>query len=149
MASGTHLWIGQLARLTDVSTRALRHYESRGVLTSQRLPNGYRVYDRSAIDRVRRIRYLLGMGLPLDAIREVSSCLQEDVSVVTPCEDLVAVLGRHVERLERRIETVTAHRRRAESFLERATGRGSGRETVSARSGPARSSRDAVQEPRG
>jgi DNA-binding transcriptional MerR regulator len=124
------LRIGELAVLTGVSTRALRHYEHSGVLASERLPNGYRVYDPAAVDRVRRIRYLLGMGLPLDAIREVSDCLEEDLTEAAPCEGLVAVLGPHMEHLERRIAIATAHRRRAQSFLQRATGQGSSREAA-------------------
>jgi DNA-binding transcriptional MerR regulator len=119
-ASEPELRIGELAHLTGVSTRALRHYEHSGVLTSRRLPNGYRVYDRAAVERVRRIRYLLDMGLPLDGVREVSPCLEVDVTETAPCDDLAAVLARHLERLERSIETATTHRQRVRSVLERA-----------------------------
>lgn len=34
--------IGELSRLTNVSTRAIRHYEEKGLLMSERLENDYR-----------------------------------------------------------------------------------------------------------
>jgi len=40
--------IGELARATGATPRALRHYEQAGLITSQRAPNGYRTYDEHA-----------------------------------------------------------------------------------------------------
>ncbi|WP_415745036.1 MerR family transcriptional regulator, partial [Streptomyces scabiei] len=58
--------IGELARATGTTARALRHYEQAGLISSQRAPNGYRIYDERAVVRVRNIRYLLAAGLVLD-----------------------------------------------------------------------------------
>ncbi|MGK3102774.1 MerR family DNA-binding transcriptional regulator [Streptomyces sp. WAC05858] len=48
--------IGELAKATGATTRALRFYEERGLLSSARAVNGYRVYDERAIQRVANIR---------------------------------------------------------------------------------------------
>ncbi|HEY6739696.1 MAG TPA: MerR family transcriptional regulator, partial [Actinopolymorphaceae bacterium] len=55
--------IGELSRRTGVSVRALRYYEEQGLLTSERLPSGYRDYPESAADRVRQIQVLFSAGL--------------------------------------------------------------------------------------
>lgn len=55
--------IGELARLTGASTRALRYYEEQGLLFSSRTPSGYRVYAESDVDRVAYIRMLFAAGL--------------------------------------------------------------------------------------
>nr|WP_186318974.1 MerR family transcriptional regulator [Streptomyces sp. SAJ15] len=68
--------IGELARETGVTPRALRHYEQAGLLSSERGHNGYRDYTEQAVRRVRNIRYLLDAGLTL-----------EDVSCFLPCLD--------------------------------------------------------------
>ncbi|HEY8454664.1 MAG TPA: MerR family DNA-binding transcriptional regulator [Actinopolymorphaceae bacterium] len=55
--------IGELARRTGVSVRALRYYEEQGLLSADRSPNGYREYDESAVDRVDQIQLLYSAGL--------------------------------------------------------------------------------------
>ena len=41
--------IGELAERAGTTTRALRYYESRGLLTAQRDNNGYRVYTEDGL----------------------------------------------------------------------------------------------------
>ena len=48
--------IGELATRTGVPARMLRYYEEQGLITPQRLDNGYREYDDYVIQRVRKIR---------------------------------------------------------------------------------------------
>lgn len=42
-AGGNGMRIGELARTTGVSTRALRYYDEQGLLPAERLTNGYRL----------------------------------------------------------------------------------------------------------
>lgn len=44
MASNRVYTIGQLAKLSGVSPRTLRHYESLGLINPTRTENGYRTY---------------------------------------------------------------------------------------------------------
>ncbi|MFT4219805.1 MAG: MerR family transcriptional regulator [Microbacterium sp.] len=55
--------IGELARQTGVSTRALRYYEEQGLLTPERTPSGQRTYPESAAEWVRLIQRLFTAGL--------------------------------------------------------------------------------------
>ncbi len=58
------LRIGELARRTGVATELLRAWERRyGLLSPTRTDSGYRLYSAHDVERVRRMRELLGSGL--------------------------------------------------------------------------------------
>ena len=42
----------------------LRYYEEQGLLSSERLANGYRDYPEGAVDQVELVRGLISSGLP-------------------------------------------------------------------------------------
>lgn len=67
--------ISELANLTGVSIRSLRHYEHKGLIKPQRLENGYRDYDEAAIEQVRVIQLYLGLGLNTDEIGRIKNCI--------------------------------------------------------------------------
>ncbi|MEV7543539.1 MerR family transcriptional regulator [Streptomyces sp. NPDC089915] len=112
--------IGELAAATSTSARALRHYEGAGLLSSERAPNGYRVYGAGAVTRVRNIRTLLDAGLTLDDVRVFLSCLDGDVAAGPPSPEGLAVARRRLAVLEARIAAQTAARDRLRGALEKA-----------------------------
>ncbi|MGK0362817.1 MAG: MerR family copper efflux transcriptional regulator [Bradymonadia bacterium] len=62
--------IGELARLTQKSIRALHLYEERGLIApAARSKGGYRLYETQHVERVRYIDRLQGLGCTLDEIR--------------------------------------------------------------------------------
>lgn len=62
--------IRELARLTGLSSRTLRHYEQIGLCQPQgRTPAGYRLYGPEALERIRMILQLQSCGLSLGRIR--------------------------------------------------------------------------------
>lgn len=104
--------IGELARCTGVTTRALRYYEQRGLLSSARLHNGYREYGPEAETRVRNIRFLLRAGLHTDDIRGFGTCLDTDLAHEAPCADELAQVEHRMLAVEGRIAELTdAHER--------------------------------------
>jgi len=55
-----------------ISTRMLRYYEQAGLITSQRMQDyAYRVYDETAIERLRQIIILRKLRVPIKQIREI------------------------------------------------------------------------------
>jgi MerR family transcriptional regulator, copper efflux regulator len=61
--------IGDLARLTGVSTSKIRFYEARGLLpAAARLANGYRDYDHHAVDLVKFIGRARSLGFRLSEV---------------------------------------------------------------------------------
>lgn len=64
--------IGQLAQLTDMSTKALRIYEEKGLITSIRNENNnYRLFDESVKLQLQRIQTLKYLGFSLSEIEKM------------------------------------------------------------------------------
>lgn len=116
------LRIGELAGATGATARALRHYEQAGLISSQRAPNGYRIYDERAVIRVRNIRHLLAAGLTLDDVRVFLPCLDGDVAAAPPSEKGLRVAWERLAVLDERIAAQTQARDRLEAALRRTTG---------------------------
>ncbi|MEU8996719.1 MerR family transcriptional regulator [Streptomyces caniferus] len=102
--------IGELARRTGVSTRALRYYEQRGLLRAQRDANGYRRYDdEEAVELVGRIRELLATGLNTDDIRALLPCAQGGPGLM-PCALSSGIVERQMAQLEAEMADLTRRR---------------------------------------
>ncbi|TDK28224.1 MerR family transcriptional regulator [Arthrobacter crusticola] len=67
--------IGELARQSGVSVRALRYYEEQGLLESTRTAGGQREFENSAVDRVRFFQTLYAAGLSSRRIAELLPCI--------------------------------------------------------------------------
>ncbi|MYT30321.1 MerR family transcriptional regulator [Streptomyces sp. MspMP-M5] len=112
--------IGELADRTGVSPRALRKYESEGLIGSRRAANGYRVYDDRAAVRVRNIRYLLDAGLTLADVACFRGCLDGDLSTAPPSPEGLRIARERLAVLDRRIAAQTAARDRLARALDTA-----------------------------
>jgi DNA-binding transcriptional MerR regulator len=114
--------IGELARATGASPRALRHYEERGLLQSRRAANGYRIYGEDSVARVRSIRYLLAAGLTLEDAAHFRCCLDRDPITATPSPAVVAVAERRLAILDERIRAITEIRDNLATELQTVVG---------------------------
>lgn len=66
------LRISQLAQLAEVPVSTVRYYERIGLLPQPgRSPNGYRVYDESAVEHLAFISRAKHMGVPLEQVTEL------------------------------------------------------------------------------
>jgi DNA-binding transcriptional MerR regulator len=64
------LTIGELARLVGISAKAIRHYESIGLLPRpSREANGYRRYGLADVNRLRLLHHLRLLGISLAAAK--------------------------------------------------------------------------------
>jgi MerR family redox-sensitive transcriptional activator SoxR len=68
--TATPLTIGEVARRSGVATSALRFYESRGLIASERAGSGHRRFGRDVLRRVAFIVFAQRIGLSLDEIGE-------------------------------------------------------------------------------
>ncbi|MFI0966533.1 MerR family transcriptional regulator [Streptomyces sp. NPDC021080] len=114
--------IGELAKTTGTTARALRHYEQAGLICSERAPNGYRVYDERTVVRVRNIRHLLAAGLTLDDVQIFLPCLDGDVTTTPPSDKGLQVASERLTVLDERIAAQIAIRDRLKTALHHATG---------------------------
>jgi MerR family redox-sensitive transcriptional activator SoxR len=63
------LTIGEVARRSGVAASALRFYEQRGLIRSERAGSGHRRYARTVLRRIAFIVFAQRIGLTLDEIR--------------------------------------------------------------------------------
>ena len=71
------LKIGELSKRAGVSADALRLYERQGLIKSERLPNGYRVYDPQIEQLVQLIRRGQRLGFTLREMADIVALLAE------------------------------------------------------------------------
>ena len=64
------LTISEVSRRSGVPSSALRYYEERGLITSERAGSGHRRYPRSVLRRIAFIVFAQRIGLSLDEIHE-------------------------------------------------------------------------------
>ncbi|MDQ0116507.1 MerR family transcriptional regulator [Paenibacillus harenae] len=69
--------ISQLAKITGISSRSLRHYEKKGLITASRLDNNYREFDDSMIEAIHTIQLFLNLGLTTDQIKDILYCPED------------------------------------------------------------------------
>jgi DNA-binding transcriptional MerR regulator len=103
--------IGELARLGEVSTKAIRYYEQVGVLREpERTSAGYRDYELSAFEQLRFIRAAQKAGLTLSEIREVVAIHDRGEA---PCGHVVELLDAKLAEIGERLDSL----RRTENEL--------------------------------
>ncbi|MFI8322931.1 MerR family transcriptional regulator [Streptomyces sp. NPDC085529] len=100
--------IGELSKETGVAIRLLRYYEEQGLLVPDRTPGGQRRYGSDAPAVVRRIRALLGAGLPTRVIAEVLDCVCGSEAEIEPC--LSPLLVARLDAIDARIQDLQGAR---------------------------------------
>ncbi|ARF57910.1 MerR family transcriptional regulator [Streptomyces gilvosporeus] len=93
--------IGDLAQRTGTTTRALRYYESRGLLTAGRDGNGYRDYGEDDLRVLRQIQVLQGLGFELEDTRPFVECLQAGHPTGDACPASLDAYRRKLAELDR------------------------------------------------
>ena len=83
-----------------------------------RRASGYREFEVSDVDTVRRIRVLLAAGLNTELIREVLPCMADEGAILAPtCEEMAQDLKRERERMSRSIEELNAAHAMLDSII--------------------------------
>ena len=74
--------IGEFARRSRLSLKALRLYDKRGVLVPSRVDHasGYRYYDTAQLDQARLVVMIRELQLPLKAVKELLACDPADAA---------------------------------------------------------------------
>lgn len=102
--------IGELARRTGVTTKAVRYYESLGLISPDRLANGYRVYDLDDVRLVEEIKSLHRLGIPVERTRPFLECLAAGRAHSDECPSSLASYRDVINDLTERIEELSAKR---------------------------------------
>lgn len=110
--------IGELARRTGASERALRYYEEQALLSPMRRPSGYRDYQEADVRAVQNIRTLLAAGLNTATVAEVLPCMLDNGDVLVPaCAELTTVLRQDRDRISKAIDELRAARSMLDAII--------------------------------
>lgn len=110
--------IGVLAAQSGVSTKALRFYETAGLLPAPpRSPSGYRDYPPEATARLAFIRDAQAAGLTLAEIRAVLAIRD---SGAPPCRHVTDLIDQHLDQVEQRLADLTKARAVLHGLRDRA-----------------------------
>jgi DNA-binding transcriptional MerR regulator len=114
--------VSELARRTGTTVRALRYYETAGLVVPRRLGNGYREYEPIAVKLVQQIRELTALGLSVEETRPFVESLAEGQEADV-CGAAVVTYRSAINGLQERIGRLTAQRDGLRERLEVAAGR--------------------------
>ena len=115
--------IGELARRTGTTTRALRFYESAGLLPARRAANGYREYDEADFRMVSEIQTLRAVGFSLEDTRPFVECLRAGHDSGDSCADSIEVYQRKLAEVDACLDRLGAVRSDLVTKLARALAR--------------------------
>jgi DNA-binding transcriptional MerR regulator len=104
----SRLTIGAVARRAGIRPSAVRFYERRGLVASERLANGYRVYNQAALSALRFIGRAKALGFSLTEIGEI---LEVKRNGMEPCGCVKALIERNLREIDDRIGALSRLRR--------------------------------------
>ncbi|HEX9921644.1 MAG TPA: heavy metal-responsive transcriptional regulator [Anaerolineae bacterium] len=112
------MFIQELSRLTGVTAKAIRYYESIGLMPSpQRADNNYRVYAPAAVERLRFIVAARALDFSLADIAEFLEA--RDLNQL-PCRRVLDSVEQHLRDLDRRIADLLALRESLTGIMDEA-----------------------------
>jgi DNA-binding transcriptional MerR regulator len=115
--------IGEAADRAGVSTKAVRYYESLGLVTAARLANGYRDYDDAQVRRIAEVRGLVRLGIPAEQARPFLDCLDSGQAAGDDCPASLDTYRAAIADLDRRLVELADRRAALATRLAEATAR--------------------------
>lgn len=115
--------IGELAGRSGVTTKAVRYYESLGLLQPHRLPNGYRDYDEGHVRVVIEVRELAATGITARQAAPFVECLGLGHQHGDDCVSSLAAYRDGIAEIDRIIATLRARRAQLMERLDKSASR--------------------------
>lgn len=111
--------IGEIAKLTNLTTRTVRYYEGLGLLGARESrSNGQtRSFDNVDIERLKRIQMLKDLGLSLEEIGQVIELYFTDGQVLEGKRQVIQILKGHIQAAEGKIEELNEFKRECEKNI--------------------------------
>ena len=72
------MFIQQVAKKLNITTRTIRHYEDLGIIKSKRLENNYRVYDTKNYDKLKFLVRARNLGFSVKECKELIKLFEND-----------------------------------------------------------------------
>ena len=114
--SSQEITVGEAARRAGVSAKAVRLYETRGILTrAERTEAGYRTYTEHDVEILRFVRRARALGLRLEEIRRIVDLQRQGAQ---PCGTVIQLLEHHVHGIDRTMRDLRVLRKDLTRALE-------------------------------
>ncbi|MBY3622436.1 MerR family transcriptional regulator [Acinetobacter sp. CUI P1] len=107
--------IGELAKMTGVSVRSIRYYESQGLISPIRQANGYREYSPLAVETVETIKLYLNLGLSTEQIAGFLHCVLKNKEAF--CAEVMPLYRSKLEDIERQLVELNQIKRNLEERM--------------------------------
>jgi len=112
--------IKDLAERAGVTVKAVRYYESRGLIRPERATNGYRTYDDADVRVVREVRALLSLGLTAEQTHPFVECLRAGNDRADVCPASLSAYRDRIADIDSRIDELAALRAQLADLLAEA-----------------------------
>lgn len=111
--------IGEIAKLTNLTTRTIRYYEELGLLgIRENRPQGQlRLFDNDDIKRLKKIQMLKDLGLTLDDIGQVIELYFTDGQVLEGKRRVIEILKGHIATAEEKIKELNIFKTESEANI--------------------------------
>jgi Cu(I)-responsive transcriptional regulator len=97
--------IGQSAAASGVSAKMIRHYETLGLVTPVRRPNGYRAYNEQHVAILQFIRHARELAFPLVEVKRLLALWNDNHR---SSADVKKIALEHVASLDAKAESIRA-----------------------------------------
>lgn len=115
--------ISELSKRTGASTRSIRHYENKKILSAVRLENDYREFDESAVERIRMIQFCLGLGLTIEQIQDLLKCDESGPEEYEVCDDVLKIYQEKKDQINIQILALEVVKNRLDEQIVKMTER--------------------------
>jgi MerR family mercuric resistance operon transcriptional regulator len=113
--------IGQLSHESRVTPRAIRYYERLGLLPPpRRSASNYRLFDSSAVERLRFVATCRTLGFPIADIGDLLKIMDDPRHT---CAQVARLAEHHVDLIDAKVHDLTEMRATLTEFLSHCTGR--------------------------
>ncbi len=113
--AGPRFAIGQAAKMSGVSAKMVRHYESLGLLpVVSRTEAGYRMYSQPEVHTLRFIKRARSLGFSMAEIAELLKLWQDQQR---SSEQVRRIAQQHVDDLQQRISEMAAMQRTLQHLI--------------------------------
>ena len=113
--------IGQLSHVSRVTPRAIRYYERLGLVPPpRRSESNYRLFDTSAVERLRFIATCRTLGFSIADIGDLLKVMDDPGHT---CAQVAELTEHHVDLIDRKLRDLAEMRATLTEYLTHCTGR--------------------------
>ncbi|TCO51764.1 DNA-binding transcriptional MerR regulator [Kribbella antiqua] len=109
--------ISDVAAEAGVTVKAVRYYESQGLLKPRRESNGYRAYDEDDVVVVREVKALLSLGLTAEQTYPFIECLRAGNERADVCPASLTAYRTRIAEVDQRIAELSDLKARLTDLL--------------------------------